>query len=319
MLLTEPLSTEIVPIQTSGLPVLEEALRLIARALAEEDVPTLVNMRNGAMAYETYFKRREGGRAAANDAGEIKVTAERALGQLDSKAHPHGNSRDGRDHRVSSGIPELTINHDTRAAWRKLGELVEARFKELVALARKDQEAGVSTAQLIRMMRGVHVANNTGENEWFTRPEYIKAAVAVMGDIDLDPASTPMANKVVQATRFYTKEENGLIQPWFGRVWLNPPYAQPLIQEFCEKLREEYIANNVSEACVLVNNATETEWFGILASISEAICFPKGRGAFWHPDRESAPLQGQAVLYMGGNADKFRKEFGRFGFGATLW
>jgi len=165
--------------------------------------------------------------------------------------------------------------------------------------------------------KSAHVKHNSGEDEWYTPAAYITAAVAAMGSIDLDPASTEEANEVVNATEIFTVGDDGLREAWFGNVWMNPPYAQPLVGLFADKLVEELDAERVEQACVLVNNATETKWFQTLSSVSMAVCFPAGRVKFWHPDRVSAPLQGQAVLYAGPHIDRFRREFG-FGFTVTL-
>ena len=63
-----------------------------------------------------------------------------------------------------------------------------------------------------------HVSNNSGNNEWFTPPNIIEAARRTIGRIDLDPASNEQAQQWIQATQYYTKEKDGLIQPWSGNV-----------------------------------------------------------------------------------------------------
>jgi hypothetical protein len=54
------------------------------------------------------------------------------------------------------------------------------------------------------------VTLNTGEIEWHTPPEYLERVRAVLGGIDLDPASSKVAQKSVRAKRYFTKVEDAL-------------------------------------------------------------------------------------------------------------
>lgn len=157
----------------------------------------------------------------------------------------------------------------------------------------------------------VHVAQNSGNNEWYTPPKYIELARKVMGGIDTDPASSEVANKTVKAKHIYTAQDDGRDKPWGARVWMNPPYAQPLIGDFAEVLAAKYEAGEVKQACVLVNNATETAWFQRMAQVAAAVCFPRSRIKFLDPqgNPSGAPLQGQAILYLGDKVRTFAAAF----------
>jgi ParB family chromosome partitioning protein len=160
-----------------------------------------------------------------------------------------------------------------------------------------------------------HVANNSGNNEWYTPPEYIEAARLVMGGIDLDPASSEIANRIVKATVYFTAEDDGLRFGWDGKVWMNPPYSRDLIGKFTEKLTGHFLGGEVTEAIVLVNNATETDWFQAMLVASSAVCFVGQRIKFIDLDGNAsgAPLQGQAILYLGRNRELFAEHFEKFG------
>jgi phage N-6-adenine-methyltransferase len=155
-----------------------------------------------------------------------------------------------------------------------------------------------------------HRTIGTGEYEWYTPAEYIAPARQVLGGIDLDPASCEAANATVQAARFFTQEENGLAQPWAGRVFLNPPYAQPVIQHFADKMVAEWQSGRIRAAIMLTHNFTDTRWFHTLAHAAEATCFTRGRIRFVSPGGESAaPTNGQAFFCFGADVDLFAHVF----------
>jgi phage N-6-adenine-methyltransferase len=153
----------------------------------------------------------------------------------------------------------------------------------------------------------------SGGSERCTPANIIEAVHKVLGQIDVDPASSEEANKIVGAVKYYTTEDDGLKQEWLGKVLLNPPSAK--ISQFCELLVQKFHNKEVLEAIVLVNNATETAWFQTMLGECSAVCFPKGRIKFFNEEGEplELPLQGQAILYFGGNTKSFSDVFSPFG------
>src|SRR5215471_8840751 len=119
-------------------------------------------------------------------------------------------------------------------------------------------------------------------NEWYTPPLYVEAARAVLGGIDLDPASSDRANETVRAHTWFTLQENGLAQQWQGRVFLNPPYGwqdgESSAGIWAAKLLAEYDAGRVSAAVLLVNAVPGNSWFAPLWRFP--ICFTDHRISF---------------------------------------
>jgi hypothetical protein len=116
--------------------------------------------------------------------------------------------------------------------------------------------------------------NKSGKNEWLTPPYIIKE----LGDFDLDPCS-PINRPFETAKKYFTIEDNGLLQTWFGRVWCNPPYETKLLNEFLKKC--SYHKN----AIALTFARTETKaFFNNVWSKADAVFFIKGRLKFHHVD-----------------------------------
>jgi ParB family chromosome partitioning protein len=178
------------------------------------------------------------------------------------------------------------------------------------AVAERIASGAVSASNKLNI-GGAHVEKNSGENEWYTPVVFLDAARKAMGRIDLDPASSEVAQRTVKAKRYYTRDDDGLKQEWKGRVWMNPPYAKDLCGQFVGKLLAE---TGVTQAIVLVNNATETAWAQPLLRRASAVCFPSSRIRFLSPDdKVGSPLQGQMIVYIGDRVTEFRDNFAAFG------
>ena len=162
-----------------------------------------------------------------------------------------------------------------------------------------------------------HVKNNSGNMEWYTPKIYIESARKVMGTIDVDPASSREANKIVLSSSYYTKDNSFLEStlPIEGNVWMNPPYKRGLIEKFVDKVILSFKEGEIDQAIILTNNGTETKWGQRLLRNCDAVCFPSKRIRFLDESLQEAnsPLQAQMFTYFGENIDSFRDEFSQYG------
>lgn len=149
------------------------------------------------------------------------------------------------------------------------------------------------------------------EGDYYTDPRLTAAARQTMGAIDLDPASCKAANEDVRAARFFGWREDGLLQRWKGRVWLNPPFGQWDL--WVPKALEAVKSGDVSEMCIFstVNTATSKQ-FHPLIQRSDAILIPCGRYSC-HGPKSSSAQEGCFILYIGPNRERFADAFGPFG------
>ena len=168
--------------------------------------------------------------------------------------------------------------------------------------------------RVVAAKRPALVTLNTGNTEWYTPAEYIESARTVLGGIDLDPASNPVAQETVRAATYYTVEDDGLSNEWAGKVCMNPPYTAHVINDFMDKLTGHFASGEVSEAIVLTNNNTDTSWFHSGVETASAICFTRGRISFYGPEgQKTSPTNGQCFFYFGRNSAAFIDEFSRHG------
>jgi len=157
-------------------------------------------------------------------------------------------------------------------------------------------------------------------NEWYTPPHILEAVRAVFeAPVDLDPASCPKANETVQASRIYTKRDNGLMHEWRAEnVYLNPPYGRTSsggsnLEHFTRHIIEQYECGNVKQAIMIIPVNTATSWFEPLWKYS--ICFPVSRIRFLQED--GSPSDGMSfgtcLVYFGIKTGHFAKVFLPYG------
>lgn len=117
----------------------------------------------------------------------------------------------------------------------------------------------------------------------------------------LDPCADEWNHK---CERYYTKEQNGLVQPWEGVVFCNPPYGRGIIKWVHKAIFE---AKAGAIVVMLVPVRTDTRWFHWLALYVEELRFVKGRLKFGD-GKDSAPFPSMVAVITQESAKEPKNE-----------
>lgn len=130
--------------------------------------------------------------------------------------------------------------------------------------------------------------------DWETPPNLFEALAAEFGPFDLDAAAT---HQTAKCARYYTPEVDGLLHPWEGRVWLNPPYGRE-IGKWVRKAYEEAQAGRAT-VTLLIPARTDTAYWHDYVMKADVIRFLRGRVRFLRDGQAAsvAPFPSAVVVF----------------------
>jgi len=142
----------------------------------------------------------------------------------------------------------------------------------------------------------VHFSSAT--DEWPTPQEFFDRLNEEF-HFTLDVCATPENAKCL---RYFTKQENGLLQKWEGVCWMNPPYGRE-IGQWVKKAYESALGG-ATVVCLLPAR-TDTAWWHDYCMKGE-IRFVRGRLKFGDAN-ENAPFPSVVVVFRPGVPETSRQ------------
>jgi hypothetical protein len=172
----------------------------------------------------------------------------------------------------------------------------------------------------------MNIQHSSRTDQWFTPAPIITLVKKVLGNIDLDPASSELANVLVGAKNIIDVETNGLSVEWPEdcNIYINPPGGKTNGKSntflFWKKLMEYRNAGKLNHAIFMAFSAEAmqtTQGKKIQTMLDFSICIPAKRIAFVSPNGiKNSPSHSNCIIYIPGNINKtsdFIKHFSALG------
>lgn len=154
---------------------------------------------------------------------------------------------------------------------------------------------------------------DSGNYEYYTPQDIVERARLTMGEINLDPFSSEIANKSVKADTIFTKDEDGFTMNWYGNVWVNHPFSRENNPKIFNKAIKEYELGNADQICLITYASTSEGWFR--KSLDFPQCYLYKRTNYLLPDGtvKRGVTKGSVVTYIGENVESFYRNFKEIG------
>jgi transcriptional regulator with XRE-family HTH domain len=145
----------------------------------------------------------------------------------------------------------------------------------------------------------IHPGNSSTSENWETPKALLERLYSVFGIFSLDPCS-PCSNSrtaPVKAKVHYTEDDDGLSLPWFGTVFMNPPYNRSL-SRWTAKAKAEVAQGNAEVVVGLLPARTDTRYWHRDIAGSASVLFLRGRLKFGEAE-QVAPFPSCLVVWGG--------------------
>ena len=207
----------------------------------------------------------------------------------------------------------VTLRKWKRMSQRALASIIETTQPTLITLE-KHSRGRLQTLDRVLLALGAgaylapqgsvkafftHAGNSSTSETWETPKEVLEPLYRVFGVFDLDPCSPTSNGRTapVRAKVHYTETDDGLSLPWFGTVYMNPPYNRSL-SRWTAKAKAEVEQGNAEVVIGLIPARPDTLYWHRDVVGSARVLFLKGRLKFGNAEL-AAPFPSCLVVWGG--------------------